>query len=67
MKCPKCGSLEPFNIGCHAMLEVTDDGTDIAKGYDIEWDNDDTCVCKSCDHLGVVQDFKIQATRRKKK
>jgi len=60
MQCPECKSLEPFAIGCHCMLEVTDDGTDIAEGYDIEWMPDDICICKACGYVGKVKDYTIE-------
>ena len=65
MRCPKCRDLESFLIACRAMFEVHDDGTEVAKGATVEWENDSTCVCKGCGFVGVVGDFKLVNQKKK--
>ena len=57
-KCPECGHKDTFSIGGHAMFDVTDDGADVAQGYDIEWADEDVCICDKCHHVGTVGDFR---------
>lgn len=59
MRCPKCGSFEPFSISGTACFKVWDDGSDeFTQGP--EWDEDSVCSC-SCGYQGTVKDFQIQA------
>ena len=60
-ECPECGYEDRFSIGGHAMFEVTDDGTDLCEGYDIEWEDGDICVCRGCSYVGVVKDFRAES------
>ena len=46
MKCPGCGSLEPFEIHAQSMCRVSDDGTDYHRS--VEWNDDSICVCVGC-------------------
>jgi hypothetical protein len=46
------------------MLSVADDGTDIAEGYDIEWEDDDICVCPDCGFIGTVKEFKVKSNKK---
>ena len=55
MKCPECGSEEPFTISAHCWVDMTDEGSDEVR--DLEWDNDSTCVCGACGHAALVGDF----------
>jgi len=58
LKCPKCGSLGPFEIQCSVVAVVHDDGTD--EGRDHEWNDDSLCICHdgTCAFQGKVADFK---------
>jgi hypothetical protein len=59
MRCPRCGSEEPFNIGVNAMVEMCDDGgCDFVDGCDLRWDDDSDCVCPKCEYSASVGDFK---------
>jgi hypothetical protein len=58
MKCPKCGSLEPFDILVTCWTKVYDDGTDTANGHN--WDNGSLCNCFKCNHKGKVADFRAE-------
>lgn len=49
MKCPKCGSLEPFEISARATFEVFDSGTE--DYYEVAWENDSDCLCMECSFL----------------
>ena len=56
MKCPKCGSYEPFWIVVASMALMSDDGTDEIK--DTEWNQSSYCKCWHCEFEGEVKDFK---------
>ena len=56
MKCPECGSLEPFEIHSQSMCTIYDSGT--TRHRDIEWEDDAVCVCVGCKYLGTVARFK---------
>lgn len=62
MKCPACGSLEPFYIMAEVCVLVHDDGTDpvVANGETL-WDNDSWCRCAMCSHVGDVSAFTIDS------
>lgn len=55
MKCPNCGSLQPFYINAKACFKVCDEGT--LDFTDVEWNASTFCVCVSCNHDGCVSDF----------
>ena len=55
MRCPECGSLEPFLISARVTVVAYDDG--VAPDGDIEWEGDSGCLCKECGHSGIVSDF----------
>jgi hypothetical protein len=59
MHCPQCGSDGPFKISATSLFTVYDDGTD---HEDVEWDDDSSCACDTCDHSGTVKDFTIKET-----
>lgn len=55
MKCPECGSLEPFVIECKACVLMHDEGSDEVGNLD--WENDSFCKCEECEFHGTVSDF----------
>jgi len=55
MQCPECKSEEPFLISCNTVALFYDEGSD--EVYDLEWDNDNACVCTKCSYTGTVRDF----------
>lgn len=55
MRCPKCGSCEPFTICAEVMCTVNDDGTD--DYGDVQWNDTSYCRCHGCDFVGTVNDF----------
>lgn len=55
MKCPECGSLEPFDIHSQIIVKVYDGGTDEYRS--VEWTDESLCMCCSCQHLGTVTGF----------
>ena len=60
MQCPQCESQGPFWIdGCASFL-VTDNGT--AAHENVEWQDDNDCVCAACRHRGTVTDFTLPPT-----
>lgn len=59
MKCPKCGSLEPFRIEVTTTAIMYDEGSDYDKyGGDLDWEDESYCKCMECDFEGAVKDFK---------
>lgn len=58
IRCPECGSAEPFNIVALATFLVYDTGTD--RVDDVEWDDDSRITCTYCGMQGQVKDFKEQ-------
>jgi hypothetical protein len=56
MKCPKCGSLEPFDILVTCWTKVYDNGTDTTNAH--TWDLGSGCNCFKCDYKGKVGEFK---------
>ena len=58
MRCPKCGSEEPFFIEVRTQMLMWDEGSD----YHTDLDHDDAsfCRCYNCDREGTVADFKIK-------
>lgn len=55
MRCPECGSSEPFSIGTFSSAMVYDDG--ISETSEHDWDKDSPCTCIECGHDGKVADF----------
>jgi hypothetical protein len=56
MKCPQCGSLEPFRIETTTVMAWTDEGE--AESANLEWEDDSYCECLECDYQGLVADFR---------
>lgn len=56
MQCPKCKRYGPFRIAVSCVVTVRDNGTDDDGAP--EWDSGSYCECPSCDHDGIVSDFK---------
>lgn len=59
MQCPCCGSFGDFLIDVtqSGMTDVSDEGTGYING-DIEWGDEDRCICRDCDHEATVGDFR---------
>ena len=55
LKCPSCGSLEPFDIETKVVTEVFDSG--IGELSDIDWNDDTYCHCVNCKFTGTVINF----------
>ena len=56
MKCPKCGSLEPFLITATSVFRMYDDGTE--SHGDVEFDDYSNCSCKACGYGASVGHFR---------
>lgn len=56
MKCPQCGSLEPFRIETTTVMAWTDEGE--GEYASPEWTDDSYCECLECDYQGSVADFR---------
>lgn len=55
LKCPECGSLEPFRIVLTCWAEVYDEG--ITDTYEHEWTGESSCTCIKCSFRAKVKDF----------
>lgn len=66
MRCPKCGSEEPFRIDVAATVLAYDTHIDdletLWSGADM-WCEDDQCECLACEYVGTVKKFRVK--RRK--
>ena len=61
MRCPRCGSYEPFTIyGLTGNAVVYDEGTEEVTG--IEWEDDAECLCQECDFRAPVLAFRDEPT-----
>ena len=58
IRCPQCGSYEPFDIVVETVAKIYDDGVDHTR--DTEWDSDSFLYCCNCDDQGIVSEFKTQ-------
>jgi len=61
LRCPQCGSEDRLLIVVTLLADVTDDGTDIAKGSDMHWDDFSMTRCPLCDREGPLKEFRILA------
>jgi DNA-directed RNA polymerase subunit RPC12/RpoP len=57
IRCPNCGNQDRFLIVAAILAEVTDDGADIAKHSDVEWDDDSHTRCPECNQDGPLATF----------
>ena len=64
MRCPKCGSEEPFRIAVQTIMTVYDTGTE--EQEDTEWEDDSYCSCKKCEWEGTVLSFQIAEQEKRK-
>src|SRR5208282_1322179 len=63
MKCPKCGSLEPFKIEISTLVKIFDDGTDDDLGNH-SWGDNSYCECCECAYAATAGDFKADKPNR---
>ncbi len=64
MRCPQCGSDEPFRIAVTQTVLMYDAGSeDDAMGGDMDWDESSSCECQACHHAGTVAHFRVPAPR----
>ena len=57
LRCPACGSREPFTIEATSSFLVFDTGTDEFTG--VEWDDGAACGCVVCSYRGKVANFRV--------
>lgn len=55
IKCPRCGSLEPFRIEVTSLMTVWDNGTD--DYGEVMWEDDAYIECIECNFHGKVHGF----------
>lgn len=55
MECPECEQSDAFLINVSTMALATAEGAE--QQGDIEWDENNTCMCPECHHEGNVADF----------
>lgn len=60
IRCPKCGSYEPFYITCQVVLTVFDDNS--THTSEADWNDESDIICGelTCQHYGVVADFRSE-------
>jgi len=58
IRCPNCGETDNFKVKAVVVCEVSDEGSD-ANASDHEWDDDDTCICSTCNHEAPMEDFRF--------
>ena len=59
MRCPQCGSEEPFRIVVTMSVKMWDEGSgDDTMGGDQEWDEHSYCECCECEYHGNVGNFR---------
>lgn len=59
VKCPACGNEDRFIIAATILAEVTDDGAEMAKHSDIEWDDSSWTRCPACNEAGPLARFRV--------
>lgn len=57
LRCPACGSREPFTIEATSTFLVYDAGTE--EHADVEWKDSSFCRCRVCGCAGTVAGFRI--------
>jgi len=63
MRCPTCGSVEPFRIEVMTTVVVWDAETEpLDPRATPTWDASSYCKCMQCDMEGLVCDFRIENT-----
>lgn len=58
LRCPRCGSWEPFYIECTGIQKVYDDDIDDAY-YDPDWTDESQIVCAECRYEDIVAAFRF--------
>lgn len=56
--CPKCNSLEPFELAITTEVTIYDSGVDDFNV--VEWEADSLCRCPICGYSGTVADFDVE-------
>jgi Zn ribbon nucleic-acid-binding protein len=56
MRCPACGSAEPFRIEAVIVVLVHDAETEDLGG-EYAWEPENHCECVACDHHATIKDF----------
>jgi len=60
MRCPRCGSYEPFRIVVSMTVLMYDAGSeDDPMGGDQDWGDASYCACGACGTSGNVKGFQI--------
>ena len=57
LACPRCGNNTRLFISAMLLLDVTEDGSDIADDQDHTWEDDNFARCPDCGHAATVADF----------
>ncbi len=65
IKCPECGNEDRFLIVATIVAEVTDNGADIARHTDMEWDEASSARCPDCGMAGPLAAFSIKPLTEK--
>ena len=60
IRCPRCGNEDRLFIAATVLADVTDDGADIARHTDMEWNDDSSARCPDCGEAGVLGGFRAE-------
>lgn len=58
MECPRCHQAKRFEISVHGTTALTDEGTPGGVS-ELEWSEQDACMCVECEFDGIIDDFKL--------
>jgi hypothetical protein len=56
-RCPRCGSLGPFEVVVSMWVLLHDDGADYAENGSMEYDGSSPARCSSCNHQAEFRQF----------
>ena len=59
MRCPRCGSEEPFYIEVTMLVTVYDSGTEQSKYGDSGWGHESYATCVECRWEGTAGDLYV--------
>lgn len=64
MKCPKCGSLAPFDLRVEATARLSDERME--QFWQLLWKETAKCVCVKCAYTARVRDFFTDRPQKEK-
>ncbi|MBA4068171.1 MAG: hypothetical protein C0501_31620 [Isosphaera sp.] len=58
LRCPRCGNEDRLYIVTTVLADVTDNGADVARGSEWQWDDASMTRCPDCDRDGPLNEFR---------